>query len=260
MKTLLTEYDNTMKSIVLLLFLIQSISAQSNETLRYLNEMKYSQESRVYGEEAEFRFTLFNTSYARNVLGIDSYYFSITYVSEDPREERLPPMEISTNTTEYQGVLKMESLEEGANYFVCVFFLNQTNLIGSSRFCYVVSVSNRCQLVESERAFDSRYIYVLLGFVGVLLIMTVVFSYIRRYVYRPKTIEDYLQIVPEHHRSHLENLAPTADERRRRRTQAALDKRLREDSVPAISYQHNPDENYYNYHGIDNASFETINE
>jgi hypothetical protein len=253
-----------MKLLVLLLILIQSISAQndflSNETLHYLNELKYSQESKIRGDDAEFRFTVFNTSYARNVLGIDSYYFSITYVSEESREVRLPPMELSTNTTKYQGILKMESLEEDANYFVCVFFLNQTNLIGSSRFCYVVSVSNRCQLVEAERSFDAIYIYILLGFVGVLLAIIVIFSTIRRFVYRPRTIEDYLNIVPQHHREYLENLAPSADDRRRRRTQADLDKRLREDSVPAISYNHNPDQNYYNYHGIDNASFETLTE
>lgn len=140
------------------------------------------------------------------------------------------------------------------------FFLNQTNLIGSSRFCYVVSVSNKCQLKISERTFDARYIYILLGLLGFFLIVIVVFSRIRRYVYRPRTIEDYLKSFPEHHRERLEVLAPNADERRRRRTQPALDKRLREDSVHVINYDPNIDHDYYNYYGIDNASLETLTE
>lgn len=252
-----------MKLFVLLLF-IQSISGEydflSDEALHQLNEMKYSQESIVYAEEAEFHFIIFDTNYSRNVLGIDSYYFSITFIDEEPREVRLEKETIPNNTMEYRGLLKMENLEEGGNYLVCVFFLNQTNLIGSSRFCYVVSVGNKCQLEISEGTFDAIYLYILLGFVGVLLIIIVVFSRIRGYVYRPRTIEDYLKVFPEHHRVRLEDLAPTADERRRRRTQPALDKRLREDSVHVINYDPNTDHDYHNYHGIDNASLDTLTE
>jgi len=255
--------------LLLLILIIQYVSGSddtlSNETLaeiRKLNEMEYSQESIVTDQEAEFRFIISNTTYARDELGIDSYYYSITFIDEERYEERMPIQNLPTNETTYHGILKMKGLEEEENYLICVFFLknNQTDLIVSSRFCDVVSVSGNCKLEPAEKTFEGSHIFVILGFAVFLLTATVLFTCIRDYVYRPRTIEALLKTLPEHHAINLENLAPTADGRRRRRTQQELDNRLREDSVLTVNYDPDADHEYAIYHGHDNMSLDTLPE
>jgi len=240
-------------------------NALPNETLaeiKKLNDMEYSYDIIVVGELAEFSFIIYNTTYAREELYIDSYYYSITFIGEERREERLSIVELPINETTYHGKLKMENLERKGNYLVCVFFLkNQTDLVGSSRFCYVVSIANTCNLYLREEQFGDRHVFVILAFATVLLLITVLFTCIRDYIYRPRTIEALLKTLPEHHATDLETLAPRADDRRRRRTQPALNKRLREDSVLTISYDHNPDDEYMNYHNTyENASLDMVPE
>ena len=119
-----------MRLLLLMLILLRSISGEnsflSNETLHELNEMKYSHESRVMVDEAEFTFTISNVTYAKDVLGIDSYYFSLTFIGEERREQRLAVESLPENVTEYHGVLKMENLEEGGNYFI-LHHVSQSN-------------------------------------------------------------------------------------------------------------------------------------
>lgn len=256
-----------MKVLVLIL-MIQCILADrellTNETLAEIdkiNEMEYSYEIIINGHEAKFIFTVHNTTYAKEKLGIDSYYYSITFAGEEHHEEREPIANLSTHEIEYQGTLTMLELEEEeGNYLICVIFLNGTTIIASSRFCHVVSVSGSCSLEPTVKTFNDRHILVVLAFVFVILTITVVFTCIRDYVYRPHTIEAILKTLPEHHAQNLETLAPTADERRRRRTQPALTNRLREASVLTIEYDPNADLDFHNYHGHDNVSLEILDE
>jgi hypothetical protein len=236
----------------------------SNETLlemENLNGLPYSHESEVTGLEAVFRFKISDTNYAVNELNIVSYYFSTTFIGEEHHEKRTPLGNITNDEINYHGELKMINLEEEANYLVCVFFINSSgHLIGSSRFCYIVSVSGDCRLEEANATFGNRQVYVLLPLVAFILVFTVLFSCIRDYIRRPRTIEAILKTLPQHHATRLESLAPDADQRRRRRTEPTLNNRLRQDSVLTIDYNHNADDEYYNYHGIDNASLGTIQE
>jgi hypothetical protein len=251
--------------VLLLIFIIQCVFGNlnflSNETLRELNEMKYYHESIVIGEEAEFIFTIFNTNYTRNILDIDSYYFATTFIEEERHEVRSDIVPIPTNETKYHGKLIMEGLEEKGNYLVCVFFLtNKTELIASSRFCHVVSVSGNCDLEPAEKQFTDLHIFVILGFASVLLTATVLFTCIRAYIYRPRTTEALLRTFPGHHVQRLEVLAHMADNRRRRRTQQALSNHLRTESVYSIDYDPIVDHVYTNYHRYDNASLDTVPE
>jgi len=251
--------------ILAILFVPIKTDLLSNETLLEMekfNGLPYSQESEVTGLRAVFRFKISNTTYAVDELNIVSYYFSTTFIGEEHHEKRTPLSNITNNEINYHGELKMINLEEEANYLVCVFFINSSgHVIGSSRFCYIVSVSDDCQLKEANATFDNRQVYVLLPFVALILVFAVVFSCIRDYVYRPRTIEDILKTLPEHHATRLASLAPEADQRRRRQTQAELNNRLREDSVLTINYDpNNTDNDYHNYHGIDNVSLDMIPE
>jgi len=250
--------------ILLLILTIQCVFGNwnfiSNVTLRQLNEMKYYHENTVTGEEAEFIFTIFDTNYARNRLGIDSYYFATTFVEEERHEVRSEIVSIP-NTTEYHGKLIMENLEEKGNYLVCVFFLrNKTELIASSRFCHVVSVSYNCDLEPAEKQFGGLHAFVILGFVVLLLIGTVLFTCIRTYIYRPRTTEALLKTFPDHHVQRLEILAHMADNRRRRRTQQALSNHLRTESVYSIEYDPIVDHVYSSYHRYDNELLDTLPE
>ena len=165
-----------------------------------------------------------------------------------------------TNEITQHDKLMMKNLEEEGNYLICVFFLNQSTVIGSSRFCHVISVSGNCELEEGEKTFTNRHIYILLIFVFVLLVATVIFTCVRTYINRPRTIEALFETFPEHHTENLKTLAPDADNRRRRRTQPALNNRLREDSVLSVIYEPNGDGDYHNYHGTDNLSLDTVPE
>jgi hypothetical protein len=252
--------------LLLLVFIIQHTSGSENDLLnstlpeiRLINELEYEHESKIIGLNAEFSFTIHNTTYARDVLGIDSYYFSITFINEQRHEQRINTTLLDDEEPFY-GQLNMKNLEEEDNYLICVFFLNDTQLIGSSRFCHVVSVSDNCKLETAEGTFTNRTVYVLLIFVVVILLATFIFTCIRAYVYRPKTIEAILETLPDHQRQNLEKLAPTADERRRRRTQVDLDNRLREDSVLSINYQPDTDADFRNYYAQDNVSLDIVHE
>lgn len=247
--------------------MIQYIYAETdsltNETLKeihQINTMEYSHEIIITGREAEFKFTIHDTNYAYEVFNIDSYYYSITFQGEEYHEDRVAIENISNHDTEYHGQLKMTDLEEEGNYLICIIFLNRTIKIVSSRFCHVVSIPGNCNLEPTEKTFNDRHVIVVVSCGAFLLVTTVLFTCIRDYVYRPRTIEALLKTLPEHHAQNLETLAPTADERRRRRTQPALNNRLREASVLTIEYDPNADHDFYNYHGHDNASLEIVAE
>lgn len=247
-----------------LLLCLQSISGEryfySNETHHFLNELEYSHEITIRNEDAEFTFTLSNTTHARKVLGIDSYYLSITFIDKEYHEQQLPIVVIDTNATEYHGRLEMMHLEEEGNYLVCVFFLNQSLVISSSRFCHVVSVAGTCSLEIPEEIFNNRHAIILVGAALVLLIIIIVVSCIKGYINRPRTIEDHMKNFTQSHNEKLEAMATIGDGRRRRQPQQALGERFREDSVETIENQENIDDQFYNYHGIDNASFSTVPE
>jgi hypothetical protein len=269
MKSFILCFYSTQNMLpLLLIFIIPHVSTKtdglSNETLHeieLLNDLKYSHESKIIGHNATFTFKIYNTTYARDILGITLYYISITFIDEERHEERTNLTDLSTEEIEYHGDLIMAHLDEEGNYLICVFFLNDSlDLIGSSRFCHVISVAETCELKVADNTISNRHIYVLLIFVVVILLTAVIFSVIRDYVYRPRTIDALLKTLPTHHAHNLENLAGDADTRRRRRTQPTLNNRLREDSVLAVEYDPNADHDYHNYHGHDNLSLDTLTE
>ena len=238
----------------------------ANETLaeiKFINDLPYTHKSEVMGTRAEFIFNISNITYATDVLNIDSYYYSITYIDSKMHEQRANISDLTDDEVEntHRGVLQMSNLEEHGNYLVCIIFLsNGTQIIASSRFCDVISVHGDCNLHVDDGTFTDGQVYVLLGFVFVILVFTIVFTCIRDFVYRPRTIEALLKTLPQHHAQKLETLAPSADDRRRRRTEAALNTRLRDDSVFSVTFSPNADEDYHNYHGIDNASLDILDE
>ncbi|CAF0757446.1 unnamed protein product [Adineta ricciae] len=225
-----------------------------------INELQYSHEGTVTGQKATFHFKIVNST-AKQELAIDSYCFSTTFIGEEFHEKRTDFDEIPTNESEYHGSLKMTGLEEEeGNYLVCVIFRNSSgHAISSSRFCHVISVNDQCTLEPPKGEFHDRRILILLPFVIFILLAAFLFSCIRDYVYRPRTIDAILKSLPQHHAINLEQLAPDADRRRRRRTQPELDKRLRDDSVHSLTYDPS-DKNYFNYHEMDNGSLHTVAE
>ena len=252
--------------LLLLLFPHQSIGKEqdfylSNETQHHLNELQYSHEITIRDDEAEFTFILFNITHAREVLGINSYFLSITFVDEEHHEQQLPIVVIeSSNNSEYHGRLMMMYLEREGNYLVCVFFLNQSSVITSSRFCHVVSVASTCDLEFSEGAFNNRHAIILVAAALLLLIIIVVVSLIKGYKNRPRTMADRLKSIHPSLTEKLEALGTLADGRRRRQTQQELIDRLQEDSLQTIESDQHIDDQYQNYHGFHNASFSTIPE
>lgn len=250
--------------IILLLLCLPLIFGEefffSNQTQHLINELEYSHEIIIRNHDAEFTFTLSNISHARHVLGINSYYLSITFIDREHYDQQLSIMTIESNTTEYHGRLEMMHLEEEGNYLVCVFFLNQSFVISSSRFCHVVSVAGTCNLEIPEEVFNNRQAIILVATAAVLLIFVVVVSCIKSFISRPRTIKDHMKNFTQTHNENLEALANVGDGRRRRQPQQILSKRLREDSVQTIENQENIDGEFYNYHGTDNASFSTLPE
>ncbi|CAF4661672.1 unnamed protein product [Rotaria sp. Silwood2] len=174
-------------------------------------------------------------------LNIDSYYFSITFISEEYHEERTKIVGLQGNQTKYTAQLKMQHLEAEGNYLICVFFLrnNQTNVIGSSRFCHVVSISDSCQLDKLEISFTNQPVYLLLILVVVLLVIVVVFTYILRCIYRPRNFEELLKTLPEHHAHDLTHLGDTGRQRRNETTQ--FNNRQSVDSVSTMELDANDD-------------------
>ncbi|UJR22232.1 hypothetical protein I4U23_025295 [Adineta vaga] len=250
--------------LLLLILCSLSISATTDDLLESsrINELKYSHEGKVTGQRAIFTFHISNST-AKHELGIDSYYFSVTFIGEEFHEKRISIVSIPINESVYVGKLNMVGLEEEeGNYVVCVIFRNNvTNYsIASSRFCHVISVKDRCLLEAPSDMFHNRQIFVLLPFVVIILVMAFLFSCIRDYIYRPRTIDAILKSLPQHHATNLEELAPFADSRRHRQTQPALNKRLREDSVDSINYDPNGDRRYSAYHNLDREPLETVME
>jgi hypothetical protein len=227
------------------------------------NDLPYKHHSKVTGREAEFSFTLKNVSHVMRHFKIESYYYSISFNEDVRRETRMETVELRSNETSYTGILKMEGLEEHGNYFVCVFFLSQngSNLIGSSRFCHVISISGGCSLEEEAKTFDNPHALIVGVAVVVLFLFVAIVSIVRKYVYRPKEIQAILKTLPQGHAHNLEQLAVAVDVRRQRRPQTALGKRLREDSLVTLDYDStNVDHEYYNYHAYDNLSLDTLDE
>ncbi|CAF1589086.1 unnamed protein product [Rotaria magnacalcarata] len=230
---------------LLFILIIQHISAQSdltsNETrfeVEQLNRLQFEHEAKVHGHGGHYHFTILNTNYAKNVLNISSYYLSITYIDEQSLEERLDIVDFHTDEVQYSGALKMEYLEAEGNYLICVFFLknNRSGLIGSSRFCHVVSVADTCQLEELEVSFANQPVYLLIILVVVLLAAIVIFSYIRAYMYRPRTVEDYLSKLPDIHTEYLQELGGQRIISRLRFINPALNQHLQTGSIDTIIY------------------------
>ena len=248
--------------IVCHLSLISAKTDQSSNNS--LNDLSYEYHSEVTGEEAEFSFTLKNVSHIMRYFQIDSYYFSISFNEKERREVRMETVALPSNATDYTGELRMERLEEHGNYFVCVFFLGQNGktLIGSSRFCHVISISGKCNLGESVETFDNRHAMIVGIIVVLFFLFVAIVSAVRKYIYRPKKIEAILKTLPQHHADNLEQLAGAIGVRRQRRPQPALGKRLREDSLPTLDYDPNVDRDheFYNYHAYDNMSLDTLDE
>ncbi|CAF3165868.1 unnamed protein product [Rotaria socialis] len=252
---------------LLFILIIQHISAQSHLTsnqtrfeVELLNRLEFEHEAKVVGHGGHYHFTIFNTSYARNVLNISSYYLSITYIDKQSREERLDTVELPPEEVHYKGTLKMEHLEAEGNYLICVLFLknNRSGLIGSSRFCHVVSVADTCQLDELKVSFDNQPVYLLIILVVVILAAIVIFSFVRAYIYRPRTIEDYLSKLPDVHKENLQDLAGPRIISRLRHVNPALDQLLQTGSICTIT---SDDENQpSNQHVYANASLDTIAE
>ncbi|CAF0748935.1 unnamed protein product [Adineta ricciae] len=249
--------------ILLILFLcIPSVLTTTNSSWEsaLINELRYSHEGIVTGQKATFRFKIVNST-AKQELAIDSYCFSTTFIGEEFHEKRTDFDEIPTSESEYHGALKMTGLEEEeGNYLVCVIFRNSSgHAISSSRFCHVISVNDRCTLEPPKGEFHDGRIFILLPFVVFIWLAAFLFSCIRDYVYRPRTIDAILKSLPKHHADNLEQLAPDAEKRRRRSTQPALGKRLREDSVLSLSCDPS-DKDYFNYHVTNNGPLQTVAE
>lgn len=249
--------------LLLLLFLCSQSYCEesyflSNETQHHLNELQYSHEITIREDEAEFTFILHNVTHANESLGITSYFISITFIGEERYEEQLPMVEISSNTSEYHGRLTMMYLEEEeGNYLVCVFFLNPSLVITSSRFCHVVSVANTCQLEVSEGTFNNRHAIILVGGALVLLIIIVIVTQIKSFKNRPRTMADRMKQFPASHTAKLQALGTMVDERRRRRQPFPheLDDHLDEDFEPTVDHDQETDDQYKKYFGERNESF-----
>ncbi|CAF1041893.1 unnamed protein product [Rotaria sordida] len=253
--------------LLLLILIIQYISAEtdlkSNETrleIEKLNALKYEHHSKIFGLQAEFSFKILNITYAIYELNIDSYYFSITFIDEEHHEERTEIEDLPNNETNYHGQLNLKNLDAEGNYLICVFFLtnNQTNLIGSSRFCHVVSISDSCQLEQLEISFTNQPVYILLILVVVLLVIVVIVTYVRRCIYRPRNFEERLKTLPEHHANDLTQLAGLS--RRRNRELTTSHDRLRGESISTIGSVPYDDHEPVNYNGYDNRSLTTLTE
>ena len=254
--------------LLLFILIIQYVAGEtdllSNETsleIEKLNALEYDYDIEVIGHQAEFGFTIFNTNYAINELNIDSYYYSITFIDEQQHEERTALVDLPISHTEYHGRLKMKNLEH-RNYLICVFFLknNRTDLIGSSRFCSVVSISGQCRLETTEVILSHAPTFFLIILVIALLAIIILFSWIRDYVYRPRTIQAILKTLPEDHARDLENLADAVNQRRRRRINPDLQNRIYISSASTDEYDIYGDREYCHYHEYNNGSSDTPNE
>ena len=260
--------------IVILILLFQWISGETSlssiEILDKINDIKYSYETTVHEEDAEFTFKIENTSYPCQQLDIKHYLFSVTYINTEAHGDQTGIDSLPCDNNPYDGTLKIEGIEEHDNDFmVCVIFLsnNGTNPITSSRFCHVVSPSGSCDLTPHESTFSNQHVIILVGFVCVILLGTILFTCIRAYIYRPRSAEEILATLSEYHANDLTNLAPVADTRRRRTTAPQLE-HMREGSVAEIDF----DRRFSSYHrfstshrfssfqGQDNQALETLDE
>lgn len=231
-------------------------STESMHEVKLLNGLNYEHYSRVLGLTANFNFKINNLDYARKKLNITSYYISITFIDKHHQEERTEAEDFPKNESKYHGILKMKHLENEENYLVCVFFLKDygTNLLGSSRFCHVISVSGSCDLESIKVSFTNQPVYLLLILVVVILGLVVLVSRIRDCIYRPRTIDAILRALPEHHAQDLEGLASVANRRRQRGAKRIPNLNGRNSSVSTVEYDPNADHEFFNYHGYDTAS------
>ena len=188
-----------------------------------LNNLDYTHKSEVKGNNAEFIFTINNMEYAIGNLSTQSYYFSITFSSPKNGEYRTDTTNFPQNQTTYNGILKMENLEDEGHYFVCVVFLSQklSFAIASSRFCHLVSLDENCSFEESEFILNNLHVIILIPCAVFILALVVIISTIRNYVYRPRKIEAILKTLPYYHARDLENLVELPDFRRQRRNQTS---------------------------------------
>lgn len=245
----------------IILLLCLEISSSIFHTVEEINAFQYHYDIDKSGDQATFTFTLKNISHASDVLRIQSFYFSITYIDENLKEVRLPENE--TILFENQsGVLKMENLEEDGSYFVCVFFLtdDHAHLIASSRFCHLITMNEGCQLEKSVKAFNNRHILILVAFSGAIFLLVVIITIIRKYIYRPRTTAAILESLPEYYAERLKDYLDEAHPRRHYQPAPALVSRLREDSRITIDYDPNVDHEFYKYHGRYNAPLDILSE
>lgn len=231
---------------------IENGTNHNNTLLNPLNRLNYTHSITVFGENVEFTFVIYNMTYATQILNIKSYYFSITPAGDGYIEERLEVVELPVGNITYRGVLRMENIEEGGHYVVCIIFINDSSLssiIASSRFCHLVSLDESCIFDESNDLFNDRLILLLVPCAVVIFGLVIIFSIIRHYVYRPREIEAILKTLPEHHAQRLKAMANDVDTRRFRRVAAA--------AVPSdVEFDIENDNDFYNYHNYDNPSME----
>ena len=251
--------------LVQLAVVFANIDHQSNvelEDVSPLNALDYGYRTEVISDQAVFDFTVRNVTYAMNVLDIRSYYISITFVNDNRQEERLKAVDLPRNETTYTGHLKMQKLEEKSNYLVCVFFLagNVSRLIGSSRFCHVISVGEECLLDKTEKTFNDRHIMVLVIFAVVFFVLIVVISIVRKFIYRPRNIDALLDTLPSHHVARLRALVIDNNTSRGRQNEETLNRRIREDSVITVDFDPNGDHDFQRYHGRVNPALDTLQE
>ena len=249
--------------VVLLLLQLAVADPQSNATLedvQRINALDYGYKTEVTSDQAEFDFTLRNVTHAVNVLDIRSYYISITFVNSNRQEERMDVVDLPRNETAFTGHLKMDKLEEKSNYLVCVFFLagSVRRLMGSSRFCHVVSVGEQCLLEKTQRTFNDRHILVLAIFAVVFFVLIVVISFVRKYIYRPRDIDAILDTLPSHHVARLRALVVDNNTSRGRQNEETLNRRIREDSVITVDFDPNGDHEFQRYHGYANPALDTL--
>ncbi|CAF0828588.1 unnamed protein product [Didymodactylos carnosus] len=165
-----------------------------------LRNMKFSHKIVVDGTKAEFSFEI-NDTYTRDDLLMEHYYFSTTFVEKNRYECRSNSSKIKAN-----GSLNMTGLAEKGNYIVCVIFVNGPYSLASSQFCDVVSVAENCVLKPEEHKYSNQYVYLLAIFFVILFAIVIIGTCIRDYIKRPKTIEQLLETLPEHHADKLKEL------------------------------------------------------
>lgn len=244
MKVRFSFVFNTFNMLLLLFILLVKLIAiqcdcPSNETveeLELLNNLQFEHNTRILGHNGYFEFTILNTSYTVDVLNITSYYYSITFFSDSLREERCNTVDIPTNETEHRGKLTIEHIQEGGNYIVCVMFLknNRMDLVASSRFCHIVSAGDSCHLELNEMSFTDQPAYFLMILVVVILVIVVIGSYVRAYIYRPRTYEDFAHLLPLSHTAQLEDEAGRRIIRRLRGKNLDFDNHIRNASIYSI--------------------------